>query len=245
MERKADYYIIGTHAIEEVVKKDLSRFKKIYTSDLEKDIILFLEKKKIPIQRKSKKELSDIVGTDSHQGIIASIKPPHFYDLKNDLEEKETSQLFIILDQIYDPHNFGAILRAAECFKITGIIWSKNRGVKLSPIVSKTSSGASELVKLFRVSNLVDAIQFLKKQDFEILCADISEQAENLFEYRFPLKTAIVLGSEGKGIQPLVRKNCDKALYIPMKGQIDSLNVSQASSIILSMWSMQVDQLKQ
>ena len=140
----------------------------------------------------------------------------------------------LMLDQIFDPQNFGAILRSAECFGVDGVVWSKNRGADLTPTAAKTSSGASELLKLIRIANLAEAVSQFQKEGFEVLVSLLVAKSENAFEYTFAPKTVLIVGSEGEGIQPLIQKKADRSIYIPMAGKIESLNVAQATAVLLS-----------
>ena len=142
-----------------------------------------------------------------------------------------------MLDSIFDPQNFGSLLRSAECFGVDGVIWSKNRGCELTPVVSKASVGASELLPLLCVSNLAETMRKFKKNGFWIVTAEIGEEAKSLDSFDFPEKTLLIMGSEGKGVQKLLSKEADSKVYLPMYGQIDSLNVSQAASVLLYQWT--------
>ena len=231
-------YVMGLHCIDELVRHSPERIKKIYAtkSVLQKDISKVLDKANIPIVLKDKNALTKLVESESHQSIVAEIEPMNSYNLKDflfKLRDKENACL-LLLDNICDPQNLGAIFRAADCFKADALIWSKNRGADITPVVSKVSSGASEIVPSIKISNLAQTIPMLQDEGFEVLATAINKNAVNLFDHTFQGKTAIVLGSEGRGIQPLILKKCDKMIYIPMFGEIDSLNVSQATAVILS-----------
>lgn len=226
-------YVMGVHCIQELLKYAPDRILKIYTTKKGSERPFL---KGVSFQIKGKDELTKLVSSDSHQSLIAKVKEKeviHLKDFLQKLRQKEKSSL-VLLDHIYDPQNLGAILRACECFQVDGVIWSKNRGVDITPIVAKASAGASEFVSCIRVSNLAESISLIQKEGFLTLAADVHEKAKNVLTYPFPLKTAIVMGSEGKGIQPLVLKRSDELVYIPMLGKIDSLNVSQATAVILS-----------
>jgi 23S rRNA (guanosine2251-2'-O)-methyltransferase len=137
-------------------------------------------------------------------------------------------------DQIFDPQNFGAILRCGECFGADGVVWSKNRGSDLTPVVAKSSCGATEWTSLIRISNLAEGVALFQENGYEVLATAFDENSKNAFEYKFAPKTVIVLGSEGEGIQPLILKKADQLLHIPMSGKIQSLNVAQAASSMLT-----------
>ena len=229
---------MGIHCIDELVRHAPDRILKVYATKgvLQKQIAKALNREGIPIVLKDKNALTNLVQSDSHQSIIAEVEPQKNYHLKeflSNLGSKEKSCL-LLLDNINDPQNLGTIFRAADCFGVDALIWSKNRGTDITPVVSKVSSGASELIPSIKVSNLAQTLPLLQDEGFEIISTAIDSKAVSLFDYSFQAKTAIVLGSEGRGVQPLILKKCDQIVYIPMFGKIDSLNVSQATAVILS-----------
>lgn len=229
---------MGIHCIDELVRHAPDRILKVYASKsvLQKHIAKALNRENIPIILKDKNTLTNMVQSDSHQSIVAEVTPKescHLKDFLLSLRNKEKSCL-LLLDNINDPQNLGSIFRAADCFGVDALIWSKNRGTDITPVVSKVSSGASELIPSIKVSNLAQTIPLLQDEGFEVISTAIDNNAVSLFDHDFQAKTVIILGSEGKGVQPLILKKCDKIIYIPMYGKIDSLNVSQASAVILS-----------
>ncbi len=227
--------IMGKQTIREVVLHARHRIVAVYVAQHKEkdDLLSLLEEKKIPLVFVAKEKLSSMVDSDSHQSFVAKVKKRNIWNLHSFLEEKKSSFL-LMLDSILDPQNFGAILRVAECFSVDGVVTSKNRGAPVTPTVAKTSAGASELLSLIEVSNLAESLRVLKEEDFAILVADASHaNAKSLGSFSFPKKTLLVMGSEGKGVQPLICKMADHRVYIPMKGKIESLNVAQATSVFL------------
>jgi 23S rRNA (guanosine2251-2'-O)-methyltransferase len=227
--------IMGKQAIRELLLHAPERILTIYVAQhKEKDDLLdLLNKMKIAAVFVSKEKLTAMVASDSHQSFVAKIRKRKIWDLRSFLEAKKCSFL-LMLDSIVDPQNFGAILRSAECFSVDGVITSKNRGSPLTPTVAKASAGASELLSLIEVSNLAESLRVLKNAGFDSVVADSSQKsAQNLATFSFPEKTVLVMGSEGKGVQPLICKMADHLVYIPMKGKIESLNVAQATSVFL------------
>jgi 23S rRNA (guanosine2251-2'-O)-methyltransferase len=241
--------IMGRNTVREVLRLEPARISKIIISgqDHDKDkafqsILELVKKHDIEIQRKDKSFLNELVGSDSHQGVIAILKERNRVGLKESLRAhsgKEKS-LILILDSIEDPQNLGAILRAAECFAVDAVIISVNRGTAITPSVSKASVGASELVDIIQVSNLADTVRKLKEDNYWIVAADAREEAKSLKDFEFPGRTVILLGSEGRGLQELLRKEADFIVSIPLFGRISSLNVSQAASIFLAHYRLQV-----
>lgn len=230
--------IMGRNCIVELLHFAPERIVEVYTSQKNENDTLFKEllKQNIPVAERSKKQLSQLVETDSHQGFVAAVKERGHPTIKDFLDRHQdvSNSLVLMLDSIYDPQNLGAILRAAECFGVDLVIYSKNRGSDITPTVTKASAGASELVPICKVSNLAETMQVFQNEGYYAISADVSEKAQNLYQFKFPDKILIIMGSEGTGVQPLLRKKCDHHVMIPMYGRIDSLNVSQATSIILN-----------
>jgi 23S rRNA (guanosine2251-2'-O)-methyltransferase len=155
------------------------------------------------------------------------------------MAQSRQSLRILALDGIVDPHNFGAVLRAAECFGVDAVVWSKNRSAPLGPVVSKVSVGASELLPLCPVSNLHRVLELLKKHGVWLVGALLKPDAIGLDSFEFPDKSAVIMGSEGEGIQQLIERSLDFHVMIRMDGAISSLNVSQATAVILSELSKQ------
>lgn len=229
--------IMGKHCIEEVLKAEPERIQLIITSKEQQGdpLLQRAAKAKIPVKTLSKGELTALVQSDSHQSFVAEVKERPHRSLKEFLEADD-ARAVLALDNINDPHNLGSILRAAECFGIDAVTFSKNRGADITPVVSKTSVGASELVEILKVSNLAETVKKFKEHDYTILAADVAADALPLHSLTFPEKFLLIMGSEGEGIQPLIMRYVDQRVYIPMCGRIDSLNVSQATAVILSHW---------
>jgi len=227
---------MGINTLNELLHSCPEKIIEVYAlkkslNDRKEDLIRAIEKENIPIIYLDKRKLEDLVDSDSHQGFAAKVRRT-YYTLKEILEKDPP--FLLLLDQIYDPHNFGAILRASECFSVSGLIYSKNKGCPVTPVVTKVSCGASELVPLVRVSNLNDTLIKLQKSGYTVVIANCGKEAKSIYEFQIPEKMVFVLGSEEKGVQPLVKKRADDLVYLPMKGKIDSLNVSQAAACFLS-----------
>ncbi len=237
---------MGLHAIAELLKHAPQRLITVYTSARSPEqrkgsLVKECEKWNIPLLFVSESDLNQMCGSDSHQSFAAHVKGRSFLEVKDFLqatEEKETS-FVLMCDAIFDPQNFGAILRSAECFGVDAVAWSKNRGTDLTPVAAKASCGASEWISLLKVSNLADAVTNFQDAGFEVIAATLAPGAQNGLHFRFKPKTVLVVGSEGEGIQPLIQKRADARVYLPMWGKIESLNVAQATTALLTCWRSQ------
>lgn len=199
-----------------------------------KKIIAKAKNKGIVIQEVAKQKLDEISQTKNHQGIIALVSAHEYYsvdDILDEAQKKGEEPFIIILDNITDTHNLGAIIRTANAAGAHGIIIPKHRALGLTAVVSKVSSGAIEYVKVSKVTNLSTTIEQLKQKGVWIACADMDGEVC----YRANLKgaIAIVIGSEGDGVSRLVKDKCDFTVKIPMYGEIASLNASVAAGLIM------------
>jgi 23S rRNA (guanosine2251-2'-O)-methyltransferase len=168
------------------------------------------------------------------QGVIGFIKDFEYTPIKQLLEDIEKVQLplLLILDEITDPHNFGAIIRSAVCLGADGIIIPRHNSVEVNHTVVKTSSGAVNYIPIAMETNLNNVIKILKQNAYTIIGTDI--QAENTtFEFNFKKPVCLIVGSEGKGIRRSLRDNCDELVRIPMAGGFNSLNASVSTAVFL------------
>jgi 23S rRNA (guanosine2251-2'-O)-methyltransferase len=229
--------IMGVHAIDELLRYAPHKIIRIYTiSSKKSDLLKTCEQKKIPISYVSTDQLTKMTGSDSHQLLVAQIKERSYLDVPQFLEQTKEQAFVLMVDQIFDPQNFGALIRSAECFGASAIAWSKNRGSDLTAVAAKSSCGASELLPLIRISNLAYAVDQFKEEGFEIVAALLDSSSESAYTFNFAPKTILIVGSEGEGIQPLLRKKADRSIYLPMAGKISSLNVAQATAALLALW---------
>ncbi|MEE3333742.1 MAG: 23S rRNA (guanosine(2251)-2'-O)-methyltransferase RlmB [Ruminococcus sp.] len=197
-------------------------------------ILAKAKKKNIPIKDVDPKKLDYMTGGANHQGIAAycAVKEYSSVDDIFDLADNRGEKPFIIiLDEIEDPHNLGAILRTAECTGAHGVIIPKRRSAALSYAVGKASAGAVEYVPVARVTNISNTIEDLKKRGLWVYGADMN--GTNYRDCDFSGAVALVIGNEGKGIGRLVREKCDEIVSLPMKGKINSLNASVAAGVLM------------
>jgi len=193
------------------------------------------QKLQIEIKFVEAKELDHLAQGQSHQGVLARVRAysyAPFSELEKIVASEARPQRVLILDGITDPRNFGAILRTAEAVAVAHIIIPKDRSVGITPVVLKASAGAANHLRIHRVTNLRRAITLLKGEGFWIVGLD-ANATENYDSKEYPHKLGIVLGSEGRGIRPLISQECDYLVRIPMKGKISTLNVAVAGAILL------------
>lgn len=212
------------------------RVKKLYLlKNYDNKKILDLSKKlSVPIEYLEKGEL-DKIAKGANQGVAALVKDFDTVDLNSLIlkgKKNEHSSLLVMLDELNDPHNFGAILRSSDAFGVDGIIYKKRGQVGLNETVAKVSTGAINYIPCCQVVNLSSAIMSLKKAGYWIIGLD-GESNETLKSIPSDVPLCLVVGSEGYGISSLVKKNCDLLVKIPMMGHVSCLNASVACSIAL------------
>ena len=186
--------------------------------------------KKIKVNYVSRNVLDRESVTGRHQGIIAYTSDFVYCELEELLDNGGTPNFLLILDGVEDPHNLGSILRVAECAGVDGVIIGKHRSASVNETVVRVSAGASEQVKVARVTNINYAIEFLKEKGVWIYAADMD--GVDMYKTDFSGPCAIVIGSEGFGIHKITKDLCDGVVTIPMKGQVNSLNASVATGVV-------------
>lgn len=204
------------------------------------ELIQLARASKVTLERRDRRDLDEFAKGGNHQGVIALLagndvgarKNAGYFDAEELLDNISGTPFLVLLDNIEDPHNLGAILRTCECAGVDGIFLPEHRSAGLSETVAKTSAGAVEYVKVSKVTNLVTLIQELK--DRGILVLGVEGGTDKVYtEIDMTAPLALVMGSEGKGVRRLVREKCDALISIPMLGKINSLNVSVATGVVL------------
>lgn len=233
-----DDQIEGRNSVLELLEsgKDIN---KIFVSKGEKQgsinkIIAKAKDEKIIVVEVDKKKLDEMSQTGNHQGVIAVV-PPFEYcevdDILNEAKTKKEDAFIIILDGIEDPHNLGAIIRTAETAGVHGVVIPKRRAASVNSTVNKASAGAVEHMKIARVNNINDTIKYFKDKGLWIIGTD-GKAKKYYYEQDLTGPIALVIGSEGFGMNRLVEENCDILVKIPMKGKITSLNASVSAGIV-------------
>jgi 23S rRNA (guanosine2251-2'-O)-methyltransferase len=232
--------IYGTHPVLEAIKKRPRSFHRILLAKQGeeshiKHIVTLAEKSNIKIDYDSSKNLYRFARSEHHQGVVAEVEPFPLLDLKTLIaryRSKEKKAFFLVLDSIQDPHNFGSLIRSAVCSGVQAVVFPKDRAVRLTGTVAKSSAGAIEHIPLCRVVNIASALENLKQEGIWIVGTSPGCQ-KTIYEFDFNLDMAIVIGGEEKGIRPLIRKRCDFCLSVPVEGALDSLNASVAGAVVL------------
>ncbi len=229
----------GRNAVLELLESGRD-INKIYIQAGEKHgsiykIIAMAKEKKVLVSEVDKNKLRQMAQTENYQGVIAIVPPFEYVEVDDILEEAEKrneAPFIVILDGIEDVHNLGSIIRTAETAGVHGIIIPKRRAAAVNSTVSKVSAGAVEYMKIARVNNLNETINYLKEKGLWICGTDMNTKTNyEKQDYSGPI--AIVIGSEGFGMSRLVKENCDFLVKIPMRGKITSLNASVSAGIVI------------
>jgi len=233
-----DNIIIGRNPVMEAIKSGRTIEKiLIKKGKYEGSMVPVVKKAKdarIIIQEVDKAKLDAISEGANHQGVIAYVSDFNYSSVKEIMEyaaSKNEAPFVILCDKITDPHNLGAIIRTAECVGVHGVIIPKRGSVGVNATVEKTAAGATEHMRVAKVTNLAETIEDLKKQGMWFAAADMG--GEMMYNIDLKGSLGIVVGSEGDGVSRLVREKCDFIATIPMYGKINSLNASVAGGILM------------
>lgn len=232
--------IYGIHPVKEALKSPHFQFQKILIGTQKphssiQPVLDLAIKRQIPVTFTTKETLHQMVKGGLHQNVVGLIKETPYADLGKILahwRKEETKALLLILDGIQDPQNFGSLIRTALGCEAHGMIIPKDRAVGITPSVVKASAGAALHLPIVRVVNISTTIDALKKEGIWVYGAS-GESKDLIYNLDLNIDLAIVIGAEGKGIRPLVKKNCDRLFSIPMKGPISSFNASVSEGMIL------------
>ena len=230
--------IIGRNPVAEAIKsgREIDKIM-VKKGEIEGSLRPIIKKARdmgIPVIEADKNKLSELAEGGNHQGVIA-YAAAHDYasldDIFNKAEEKGEPPFIVILDKITDPHNFGSIIRTANCAGAHGIIIPKRGSVGLNEVVAKTSAGAIEYVPVAKVTNIAQTIDILKERGVWVAGAEAG--GDTMYKTDLSGSMALVIGSEGEGISRLVKEKCDFLVEIPMFGDVNSLNASVAAAVLM------------
>lgn len=200
-----------------------------------KKILTLAGKARIVKEYVSRQKLDKICGGKNHQGVIAMAAAVQYSTLEEILrlaDEKNQPPFIILLDELEDPHNFGAILRTADAVGVHGVIIPKRRNVQLNATVAKTSAGAVEYVKVAQITNVAETLKKLRELNLKIVGSDMDAE-KNFSDADLTGGIVLIIGNEGRGMRRLTKENCDLLVKIPMTGEINSLNASVAGAVLM------------
>ena len=231
--------LYGLHPVEEAIRSGSRQLDHVSVARERRDerlekLIQLCRTAGIRVSLEPRDQLTRLARTDAHQGVLAVVRERKFLTIEDLLAPKETEEnrFFLALDGVEDPHNLGALLRTADAAGVDGVILPERRSAPITATVAKTSAGASEHVRVARVTNLVRALEQMKKSHVWVLGLDERGDPDYM-DYDFKTDCVLVLGREGAGLHDLVKKTCDHLLRIPMAGQVSSLNVSVAGAVVM------------
>lgn len=238
MSNNSSEFIIGRHPAVAALKSD-QPINKVFiqkglTSDAISQIVKLAKERQLIISNVPKTKLDQLSDHQNHQGVMLAVAAYEYAtvdDLFDRAAAKGEDPFFLILDELADPHNLGSILRTADAAGVHGIIIPKRRSVGLTSVVAKTSTGAIEHVPVARVTNLVQTAKELQQRGVWLFGTDM--HGTDYRQWNATGAVALVIGNEGKGISPLLKKTCDEMLTIPMIGHVQSLNASVAASLLI------------
>ena len=232
--------LFGLHAVQAALDYSPEKIQRVWVDNQRQDkrltsLLTGLSRVNINVEKSDRKTLDRLSDHKNHQGIIAEVQLPSTNSeaqLKDAIETLTTTPLFLILDQVQDPHNLGACLRSADAAGVHGIIIPKDNSSGITPTVCKVASGAAETIPVYQVTNLARCLRGLKEQGLWII-GTTGEAEKTLFETDLSLPLALVMGTEGQGMRKLTQQHCDFLVKIPMQGQVESLNVSVAAGVMM------------
>jgi 23S rRNA (guanosine2251-2'-O)-methyltransferase len=231
--------LYGLHPVEEAIRSGARQLDHISVARERRDerlerVIQLCKAAKIRVDIEPRDQLTRLAKTDMHQGVLAFLRDRQFLTVEDLLAPKADGeyQFFLALDGVEDPHNLGALLRTADGAGVDGVILPERRSAPVTATVAKTSAGASEHIRIARVTNLVRSLEQLKQKNVWVIGLD-ERGTPDYTDFDFKTNCVLVLGSEGAGLHDLVKKTCDHLLRIPVAGQVSSLNVSVAGAVVM------------
>ena len=223
--------VYGKNVVREILESNTKIYKVFLDKNFNDDELLKLvHKKNLKIFHIDRNKLNKMCDNGINQGIALDIEEYHYLEL-DDIVNDEKANFIVMLDQLEDPHNFGAIIRTCECAGVDYIIIPKKRSVNVTSTVYKTSVGALNNMKIVEVTNLNNTIDKLKKLGFWVYGADAG--SKDYRSVKYDSKTLLIIGSEGFGMKRIVKEACDEIVSIPLKGNVTSLNASVAAGILI------------
>ncbi len=237
---KPEYYY-GVHSVESLLELEPERVLTLFALKGREDqrlqrIFELAEPFGVSIQKASRDTLEKLAGLPFHQGVVAAVRPHPTLNEK-DLDELLSSSgqpLLLALDQVTDPHNLGACIRTAAAMGVEAVIVPRDRSASLTPTARKVAAGGAEKVKFIQVTNLARTLAHMKEEfNVRVVGTMLDEQALPIQQFDFTGAVCVVMGAEDTGLRPITQAQCDQKVYIPMFGNLQSLNVSVATGMAL------------
>ena len=239
MSSQGEEVLFGRHPVLELLRAESRRVDEVAIiahgrSPALLDLLALAKGRGVKISFRTRDQLTAMAGTSDHQGVVARVAAAAYADVGGllDLASTRAEPAFLLaLDRVQDPRNLGTILRSAEATGAHGLILAKHHSVGLTPGAAKSATGAAELVGVARVTNMVHALEALKKEGIWIV-GTVTHGGTTPWTADLCVPLCLVLGGEGGGLRPLVAQTCDLLLTLPMKGKLDSLNVAAVAAIL-------------
>jgi 23S rRNA (guanosine2251-2'-O)-methyltransferase len=238
--KSASNFIFGVNPVVEILRASPDQVAEIVLADgplrsTLRSIDAEARRLGVKVTYANQKILNRLAANDKHQGVVAKVAPYAYFPLSDlflDDSSVASADWILILDGLTDPRNFGALLRTAEAVGIRRVLIPKDRSVDVTPTVAKVSAGAVHHLKIYRVTNLRRGMAILKEHGYWLVGLD-DHAPEQIYDRVYQDRLGIVLGSEGRGIRPLILRECDYRVSIPMLGKVSSLNVAVAGAVFL------------
>jgi len=232
--------IFGIHAAQAALDYSANKITKVWVDNQRQDkrlssLLEQLRSLGLVAEKCDRKRLDKMADGKNHQGIVIEVEMPGVHsenELKHRVKTMSEVALFLVLDQVQDPHNLGACLRTADAAGVHGLIITKDNSSGITPTVCKVASGAAETVPVYQVTNLARTLRWLKEQNIWVMGTD-GDTDQSVFTADLTIPLALVMGTEGTGMRRLTREQCDFLVKIPMAGKVESLNVSVAAGIMV------------
>jgi len=234
-----DELVFGVNPVREALRGSRGVFE-LYVQSTATDhrlekILELAQERGVKVVKRERNDLTRMCGSSHHQGMALKVAPFPYADLTDIIASSAqagSSGVLLVLDGIQDPHNLGALIRTAACAGATGVIIPRDRACGITPAAEKSSAGAVETIPVAQVTNIAQALESMKNAGYWVYGLE-GEAQQSVYNVEFSGNIALVIGSEGEGIRPLVRKQCDVLMSIPQFGGVGSLNASVAGGIAL------------
>lgn len=224
-------FIYGKNPVKQLFL-DQKEIKQLWIAGKDVEMENMAQRYHVRVRKTDRKYLTQLTGTDHHQNVAAEVSDYKTYSLEELMQEKKGKYgLLVLLDELEDPHNLGAILRSVDAAGADGVIFKKTHAVGLTNTVAKVSAGAIDTVKCCAVTNLSRTIETLKDNGWWIVGTEM--RGQDYRELKYDFNCVLVIGNEGKGISRLIKEKCDYLVKIPMVGKIESLNASVSAGVLL------------